>query len=395
MFKLPLKQKKQYILHIDADAFFASVEQILNPTLKGRPVLVGGPTATKGIVSAASYEARVFGIHSGMPMYLATKKCPNAIVVPGNFDAYRDFSKKMYQIFAKHTPDIEMCSIDEAYLDITGYAEAFSETPELFAKMIMMEIYGKLGLSVSCGLASGKTVAKVASSINKPHKFTMVKYGKEAAFLAPLSLKAIPGIGPKTYAILERYGFEKIGELSSLSMDEVLKKFGIRGIPLWKRAQGFDNSPVISTISLPKSISKEHTFYSEGRQTEICLKELKRLSGIVFGKLRSHKMKAKTVFVRIRYKNTNVDGPIFQDFSFQTNLAVSSSLDNKLFPVVKELFLRNYAGDSPVRLIGVGVTNLSQNYNLSLFENEEDEKLFFNIDVLKNLYGDGIVNYGV
>ncbi len=257
MFNLPLKQNKRQILHIDADAFFASVEQILNPKLRGKPVLVGGPSSTKGIVSAASYEAREFGIYSGMPMYLAKRRCPKATVVPGHFDAYRDFSKRMYQIFTRHTPDVEMGSIDEAYLDITGHADAFGESPELFTKMILMEIYGKLGISVSCGLASSKTVAKVASSQNKPHKLTVVPYGSEQKFLAPLQLRALPGIGPRTFAGLSSHGLSKLGDLSNMNMNEVLKRFGIWGIPLWKRSMGIDNSKVISTHSLPKSISKD------------------------------------------------------------------------------------------------------------------------------------------
>ncbi|MDA1060775.1 MAG: DNA polymerase IV [bacterium] len=396
MFQLPLEQTKRQILHIDADAFFASVEQILNPKLRSKPLLVGGPNSTRGIVSAASYEARAFGIKSGMPMYLAKKKCPKAVVVPGHFDAYRDFSKRIYQILIKHTPDVEMASIDEAYLDITGYPEMFGESPELFAKMILMETYGKTGISVSCGLASNKTVAKVASSQNKPHKLTVVPYGSEKKFLAPLELRALPGIGPRTYSLLEKFGLRKLGDFSALSLAEVMDHFGIQWIPLWKRSMGIDNSQVISSASLPKSISKERTFYQSVSDNRACLKKLKELAAMVFAKLRSHNLKARTVFVRIRYKRGPGGRDSFDDFTFQKVLEIPSSMDSKLFPAIKDLFLRNVENGEVVRLVGIGVTQLYQNYNLNLFENDEGEdNLFYTIDRVNKLYGDNKLRYGI
>ena len=385
-------------MHVDADAFFASVEQVLNPKLKGLPLIVGGPSDTKGIVSAASYEAKKNGIYSGMPMYLARRKCPEAIVVRGHFDDYRNFSRKIYNIMTKYTPAVEMASIDEAYMDIGGCELMHSYDHgtvgcEAIAKKLLMEIYRKTGLSVSCGMASSKTVAKVASSTNKPHKMTVVPYGKEAEFLSILPLRAMPGIGPKTFSCLETYGLKNIGDFAAMSLYEVLDKLGVQAIPLWKRCRGIDNSEVISDSVLPKSISKEHTFYDSMMSTQLCLKQLKALSEIVFGKLRSYNLKAKTVFVKIRYKN--MDGQLFKDFSFQKHLDFPTAIDSKLFPIVKELFEKNILQNEPVRLVGVGVTNLFQNYNLSLFENdEEEEKLFLKIDAMKKLYGDNALRYG-
>ena len=393
MFKIPLVQKRRQILHIDADAFFASVEQIVNPKLKGKPVLVGGPSEKKGIVSAASYEARKFGVKSGMPMYLAKRKCPKAIVVSGHFDIYRDFSRRMYQILIKHSPYTEMASIDEAYLDITGFSEAFGDTKENFVKAMLMEIYSKLGLSVSCGLASSKTVAKVASSINKPHKFTVIPYGKERAFLKDLELRKMPGIGPSTSTMLQRFGYTKIGDIANLSLNEVLEKFGMRGIYIWKKCLGIDNTPVISVSSLPKSISKEHTFYSPISSEKVLLSELKGLSEKVFMKLRLYEMKAKSINIKIRYKNYE-DGK-FEDFSFQTNLDLARSSDFSLFPKAKELFLKNWDRGREVRLIGIGVSKLLRNYNLALFErDDEKEELFMRIDSLKQVYGKDILKVG-
>lgn len=403
MFSISLQQRNRHILHIDADAFFASVEQILNPQLKGKPVLVGGPTDTHGIVSAASYEARKFDIKSGMAMYLAKRKCPKAVVVPGNFDAYRNFSWRMYKIFCEFTPDVEMASIDEAYLDITGCGDA-----ETLARKILMEIYKRLGLSVSCGMASSKMVAKVASSTYKPHKLTIVPYGKERDFLAPLELRAMPGIGPKTFEVLSRVGLKTLGDLSNMKMDEVMDLLGVGGVALWKRACGIDNTEVISTQALPKSISKEHTFYHRDVSKKNLLMELKTLSVIVFEKLRRYRMKASTIFIKIRYsgegyRSAQFDGqkitdhqkPRFQDFSFQKHLDFPTCSDKKLFMAAKNLFLENLE-DAPVRLIGVGVSGLRQNYNLTIFERDEQEEgLFYAIDKIRQAYGEDVLKYGV
>lgn len=407
MFEIPLIQKRRIILHVDADAFFASVEQVLNPKLKGKPVLVGGPSSQNGIVSAASYEAKKFGITSGMPTYLARRKCPQAIFVTGNFEAYRKFSKAIYNILANYTPDTEMASIDEAYLDITGCEKLYKKSAPDIARAILMEIHKKTGLSVSCGLASSKTVAKVASSTNKPHKLTIVPYGREREFLYPLHLRAIPGIGPRTFSTLERCGLERIGQLSDLSLSEVFKIFGIYGIPLWKRACGIDNTPVVADHSLPKSISKEHTFYESVTNKEFCIKYMKELSELVFTKLRSHELKARTVFIKIRYlkeqggygeveesDGVSKRGRLFEDVGFQQHIDIPTAMSNTLFNSMRDLFLK-HVEDRPIRLIGIGVSGLSQNYNLSLFNNDnEEEQLFCEIDRIKKLYGQESISYG-
>lgn len=372
MFKLNFLQEKRQILHIDADAFFASVEQLVNPELRGKPVLVGGPSETKGIVSAASYEARKFGIKSAMPMFLAKQKCPEAIVVSGHFDLYRDFSKRMYEIMLEFTPQVQMASIDEAYLDITGCEAMHGLDARGVAKKILMEIYNRTGLSVSCGMASNKTVAKVASSLNKPHKMTVVPFGKEKKFLEPLSLNALPGVGPRTFQLLEKFGLKNIGDVSSMSLDQVWKMFGVQGIPLWKRSNGIDNSVVKSIKVPPKSISKEHTFYDSVRSKQVCIDQIKELSRIVFTRLRKNKMKAKTIFVKVRYNQSGEEGRKFKDFTFQKHLDIASSMDNRLFAEAKKLFEINFEDGEKVRLVGIGVSGLIQNYNLNLFERDED-----------------------
>lgn len=397
MFKLPIRREKRHILHIDADAFFASVEQVLNPRLRGKPVLVGDPSGTKGIVSAASYEAKRCGVKTGMPMFKATRLCPSGIIVPGNFEAYRRASQGMYEIFSKFTPEVEMASIDEAYLDITGYDKAYGKSASEIAREILMEVYKKLGLSVSCGLSSNKTVSKTASSQNKPHKLTVVPFGKEQEFLAPLPLRAIPGIGPRTTTGLERYGLRIVGDVAALGFEEVLEKFGVQGVPIWKKCLGIDNSEVISVSSLPKSISKERTIYDGGlTDKKACVKILKALSAIVFEKLRRYEMKAKTVFVRVRYKREGIMGRHgFEDFAFNKNFGGLMSADSELWPIVKKLLLRNLDAGRAVRLLGIGVTGLVRNYNMSLFPNSRTtDELFGAIDGIRKIYGENGASFG-
>lgn len=395
MFKLPLKQEKRQIIHIDADAFFASVEQILNPKLRGKAILVGWTEDNKGIVSAASYEAKKFGIYSGMPMYLARRKCPHGIVVHGHFEAYRDFSQRMYEIFCRYTPTVEMASIDEAYLDISGCELMHKMSAPEIAKSILLEGYKKLGLSLSGGLASSKLVAKVASSINKPHKLTVVPFGSEAAFLAPLDLGKIPGIGVKTLPVLEKMGFHKAGEIAEIEPEVIIQKYGLDMLPIWKKCRGFDNSLVIAEHALPKSISKEHTFYEAVEQESVAVSKLHELAEIVFEKLRSYELKAKTIFIKIRYRDRTGTGHVFRDVSFQKHLDWPLSADKELWPLILRLFRESWTGEE-IRLIGVGVSGLIKNYNLTLFgESLKPDAVSNLIDKLKGIYGESGIRYGM
>ncbi len=396
MFEIALKQKKRIILHIDADAFFASVEQALNPELKGKAVLVGGHSDTHGIVSTASYEAKRLGVYSGMPIYQAKKICPHAVIVPGHFSAYREFSGKMFEIFNEFTPDVEMTSIDEAYLDITECLSFLKMTPEEAARAILFKIHDSLDISASCGLASNKTVAKIASSLNKPHKLTIVPFASERNFLSPLSLKAMPGIGPKTFKVLSSFGLETLGDLNSMSLQKLINTFGLNIIPLWKRANGVDNRVVDSSHSLPKSISNERTLYKPVTDLDFHMRVFRELSNKVFYRLRKHGMRAKTVSVKIKYKLEEAGKPYFKYYSAQKSLDRGSAIDSELFPVAKALFMENYSNENPIRLIGIGVSNLKKNYNLSLFnENDKKLKLFEAVDKVKEHYGVNFMNYGI
>jgi len=397
MFNFSLHQKKRHILHVDADAFFASVEQVMNPSLRGKAIAIGGNDKNSGIISACSYEARKFGLYSGMPVYLAKKKCPNLTLVSSHFDVYREFSKKLYEIFTKYTLQVEMVSIDEGFLDITGYNEFFNKTPKQMAESILTEVYKKIGITVSCGLASNKTVAKVASSINKPHKLTHVPFGKESSFLAPLSLKTLPGVGKKTFSLLKAYGFDSIGDFASLTSEDAFGMFGSSGVALWKKANGVDNRDVISTTSLPKSISKEKTVYHNTITSKAhALKLVKQLSRQVFTKLRENKMKAKTITLHIRYKkNNSFEKPPFEDYTFRKNIGFFSSNDSVLYPKLAKMLETNLDFDLPIRLLGVGVSDMRQNYNLDLFSNEhKEDSLFSTIDKIQASFGTSSLLYG-
>lgn len=401
MFKIPLIKQRRYILHIDADAFFASVEQVLNPELKGRPILVGGPDENRGIVSTASYEAKRFGVYSGMPTYKAMRVCPGAILVKPHFEAYREFSRKIFLILNSFSDAVEMCSIDEAFMDISGYQFIYKNgdrdfSPTNIARKILFKIYQELGISVSCGLASNKIVAKVASSINKPHKLTVIPFGKEKEFLSPLPLKSLPGIGPRTFEKLQSYNFEKIGDLNSLSSSEIIERFGVSMIPIWKKSLGINNSPVISVRSLPKSISKERTFYESKSSSMMHEKVLRELTELILVKLRAYEMKAKTVCLKIKYKTDGGAKARFKKYTFQENLGVACSSDKQIFPFVKNLFKRVVKKGIPIRLMGVGVSNLQKNYNLSLFEKDQaEDTLFMSVDAINSIYGGNLVKVGV
>jgi len=367
MFEIPLIYQNRHILHIDADAFFATVEQVLNPALKGKPILVGWSDENqKGIVSTASYEAKALGIKSGMPMYKAMQLCPGATIVKGNYKAYGEFSRQMYSIFQRFASKVEMPSIDEAFLDITDCLKN-EITPQEYAKQILFKIFEELKISISCGLASNKTVAKVASSTFKPHKLTVVPHGKEKSFLAPMSLKAMPGIGEKTYQVLSRFGLKTLGDLSSLSADEVSQKLGKDFLYLWKKSMGVSSSSVKSNHDLPKSISKERTFYYSSTFNAEHLETLAELSEKIIHKLQKYEMQAKSIALKIRYKNQTNPEKIFRDCTFNFDLGHLTSNRDYIKTSIQNLFQQKITRQDPVRLIGVGLGNLIHNYNLSLF----------------------------
>jgi DNA polymerase-4 len=353
-------------MHVDADAYFASVEQALNPKLKGKQVIVGGTDEGRGIVCAASYEAKSLGIKTGMPFYKAMDLCPNAVVVKPNFTAYREFSKGMYDVFKNYSSKVEMMSVDEAYLDIEDTVQSMGVLPVDIGRSIMQEIHQKLGITVSCGVASSKVVAKVASSYNKPHKLTYVPFGKELEFMGGMPVRTLPGVGRKTFMVLNRFGIEKIGNFAALDMDSVIRILGIQGIPLWQKAQGADNRIVRGEDVDPKSISKERSFYPYIQNHDYCLSQIYEIAETVCEKLKAGDLMAKSVFVKIRYRNFQGNN-IFSDVGFSRDLGYFSRTPEDLFDLAKELFNKRVAVGRSIRLVGMGVAGVRSNYNLSIF----------------------------
>src|SRR5205807_5579898 len=246
------------VIHLDLDAFYASVEQLRRPELVGRPVIVGGGDGDqyrRGVVSAASYEARRFGVRSAMPMITALRLCPQAVVLGVDFDAYRAASGQVFGIARTYTPLVEPLSLDEAYLDVTGSTRRFGP-PEVIAAEIRDRIVDECRLHASFGVATSKTVAKVASELRKPRGFVVVPPGTEAEFLAPLPLRALPGLGPATERGLQGLGVTTLGQLAALPVDAVRRRAGdAAGRSPWERARGIDDSPV-AVPGRPKSVSR-------------------------------------------------------------------------------------------------------------------------------------------
>ncbi|KKR24109.1 MAG: polymerase IV, DNA polymerase IV protein [Candidatus Peregrinibacteria bacterium GW2011_GWE2_39_6] len=289
------------ILHVDADAFFASVEQQLNPRYRGKPLIVAG--GVRGVVSSASYEARRFGIHSAMPTYQARKLCPTGIFVSGNFELYSQFSKAMFQIFRNYTPHVEQTSIDEGYLDLTGTNLLHKANSLTIAHRILLEVNQRLGISISGGLSSSMMVSKIAASRFKPKALVWILQGQERTFLEPLPVEVMPGIGPKTLPTLHRMGLYRLGDIAALTFAQAHQMMGEYGIILRERAQGLDSRKLALHPSRRQSISEEKTFPRDISQGEVLFREaFLLLKGLCF-RLRKEGLYAKTLTLKIRYGN--------------------------------------------------------------------------------------------
>jgi len=358
-------------MHVDLDAFYASVEQLRHPELSGKPVIVGGAgiPGERGVVAAASYEARPFGVRSAMPLSRARRLCPNAIFVPCDFKAYREASKSVFTILDRYSPVIEPIALDEAYLDLTGQ-EALMGEPESVAVRLRDEVKARCGLDLSIGVASCKLVAKVASELRKPRGLVVVQPGHEAAFLAALPLARLPGCGPATALRLERVGVRTIGELAALPDPLLGELFGQYGRVLGAHARGVDPSPVLPPGD-PKSISREVTFDHD--QTNVAKVRSTALGLLqdVTQSLRSHGLSA--------------------------TLPYPTDRDDQIAAALRHLLETQLDGSRPIRLIGAGVSNLEPcATQLSLLEGRSSRlaQLDERLDELRDRYGDHVIARG-
>jgi DNA polymerase-4 len=375
------------ILHGDLDAFYASVEQRDHPEFRGKPVIVGGGPTDRGVVSAASYEARVFGIHSAMPLRQAGKLCPHGIFVPGNFAAYEAASDAVMAIFADRTPLVEPISLDEAFLDITGTAHLFGG-PEACARDLKRAVRDEVGLVLSVGLASNKLCAKVASDLRKPDGFVIVPRGGEAAFLAPLPLRRLWGVGPKTREVLEDLGMRTIGDLANADLALLEARLGEHGATIAQRAKGIDDDrDVVAEPGDPKSIGHAHTFDRNTLDRAQLESTLLRLSEGVGRRLRKHELRGRTVTLQLRVAP-------FETRTRQRTLTEPTADDLKIFETARALLRDALAADrdagrvSPVRLVGVTVSGLIGGEQLDLFARARVSRLNAALDAVRSKFGD-------
>src|SRR5215510_9815042 len=292
--------------HVDMDAFFVSVEELYDSSLKGKPVVVGGKSNERGVVSAASYAARKFGVHSAMPLRTAYKLCPQAIFVEGHPQRYREYSEQVYDVLHSFSPLVEMASIDEAYLDITG-TERLYGPPLRAAHLLHERVAAATSLNCSIGVACSRLVAKISSDQAKPNGVLWIVPGREAAFLAPLDVRKVPGVGKVTEKDLHVLGIRKVGDLATLDEEFLAERFGKWGLALAGKSRGLDAGgwfdADIGAGDGPKSISHEHTFGEDTSDTERLESTLARLSEMVGRRLREHKLQALTIQLKLRYSD--------------------------------------------------------------------------------------------
>jgi DNA polymerase-4 len=370
------------IMHIDLDAFFVSVEQVANPKLKGKPVVVGGRPQGRGVVAAASYEARAFGLRSGMPLVTASRLCPQAIFIQGSFPKYRDASQKFMAILADFSPFLEPMGLDEAYLDATGFESIHGSGYQMAAK-IKQRVKAELGINASIGIAGGKVVAKVASEMSKPDGLLEVAEGKEGSFLAPLPVARLPGIGQKTERELKRLGVTTLGKLSITPLSVLKSHFGASGEMLQRFASGIDDREV-EPPAAAKSISRETTFGQDTRDRSLLKATLRYLGERVGADLRQKGKRARCVTLKLRYAD-------FSTITRRQTLSQSTDSDQAIFDTGVKMLNRELAGEKqPVRLIGTGVAELvAAGGQLAMLDSSarRQEQLNKAIDRIRKKYG--------
>ena len=377
--------------HVDMDAFFVSVEELYDPSLKGKPVVVGGRPNERGVVSAASYAARKFGVHSAMPLRTAYKLCPQAIFVEGHRERYREYSGKVYEVLQQFSPKVEMASIDEAYLNLAG-TERLHGPPLAAAHKLHDSVRRATNLNCSIGAAQSRLVAKVASDQAKPNGVLWILPGHEAAFLAPLDVRKIPGVGKVTERNLHACGIRKVGDLAALDESFLEERFGKWGLALIGKSRGQDAGGWFDTDvgegGEPKSISHEHTFSVDTADTSALDAMLVRLSEMVARRLRDHRLWTRTVQIKLRYSD-------FSTFTRARTLGKATQVDADLSAAARELFQKAW-NRKPIRLLGVYAQQLEATEGQAgLLENEKAEawrKTLNAVDQLRDRYGDGIVS---
>jgi DNA polymerase-4 len=343
------------IFHVDMDAFFVSVEELFDPSLKGKAVVVGGQRDERGVVSAASYEARKFGVHSAMPLRTAAKLCPQAIFVNGHRERYTECSQQVYKVLGTFTPQVEMASIDEAYLDMTG-TERLHGPALKAAHSLHQRMKTQTGLNCSVGIGTSRLIAKVSSGQAKPNGVLWILPGQEAKFLAPLDVREIPGVGKVMESHLHKLGIRKVGDLARLEESELADRFGKWGLALAGKSRGEDaggwfDSEVGADVDA-KSISHEHTYNEDTADVAQLESTLMRLSEMVGRRLREANVHARTLQLKLRYKD-------FTTITRAHTPPEATQLDTEIFENIRTLFRKNWKKGTQVRLLGVQASSFT------------------------------------
>ena len=368
------------ILHADLDAFYASVEVLDEPSLRGKPVIVGGRPGDRGVVMAASYEARVFGVGSAMPLRTAARRCPDGVFLPGRPERYRELSEEVMAIFGSYTPLVEPISLDEAFLDVSGSAAAFG-AGETIAREIKRRVLEEVGLVVSVGVATNKLCAKVASDLRKPDALVVVPPGEEAEFLAPLPIRRLWGVGPQAQAALADYGVVTIGQLAALPAGTLHRRFGRHGDDLSARARGVDAASV-QPMHAPKSIGHEHTFSVDTRDLRTLEATLLDVAESVASRLRHHDLAARAVQLKLRYEG-------FETLTRQAPLPHGTRESDPIYQTGLALLRRTLVEGRGVRLVGLTAISLTDAQQLTLFDGaDRTDRLTRSIDAVRERFGD-------
>jgi DNA polymerase IV len=377
------------ILHVDMDAFFVSVELLERPELRGKPVIVGGQPNQRGVVTAASYEARKFGVHSAMPLRTAGRLCPHAVYLDSHHAKYSEWSDRVAAILAKFSPIVEMVSIDEAYLDLSG-TERLHGPPLAATDKLLRTITRTTELPCSGGLATTRLVAKVASDHAKPRGLLWVAPGSEARFLAPLSVRKIPGIGEVTERALRALSIETVEQLGKQPLEQLEKVFGQWGTALYRKARGGDSYEFVIDAE-PKSISHNHTFGEDTDDTVALIAMLSHLSQKACKRLREAGLATRTLTLTIRYVG-------FDTYTRSKTLSEPTQLDADIFSVFQNLFREHRDHRRKIRLLGVSLSALTHGAEqldlLSAERRAKLEKLTRATDRLRDRFGFGSVQFG-
>ncbi len=378
--------RKASVLHVDLDAFFVSMELLRRPELRGKPVVVAGGLGARGVVNTCSYEARAFGVRSAMPVSKARQLCPQAAFLESDYPYYSEASRKFHAILRDYTPLVEPAGADEAYLDVAGSERLFGD-PETIARDIRRRIVTEIGITGSVGVSANKLVSKVASDAGKPDGLVVVKAGDEAAFFAPRPIRELPMVGPKTAVTLASLGVHSIGDLAAVPLSVLESRFGRHGAELHSRAHGIYEAPVLSGRGEAKSISRENTFGEDEPDGT-------RLRGVLLGQaervaadLEKERRAARTVTLKLRF-------PPFETLTRSLTSPQPFHLAAEIFQAGAALFERVWAenGKRPVRLIGLGATNLQERaQQLRLGETMEADDLANALTGLRERFGDGVI----